>query len=251
MAAPNQRGGSGRKKTVIRRIEQQDARQVSYAKRRVGLFNKASELSVLTGAQLAALAFPPGGKVFSFGHPSVDPVVERFLAGEGLGACPMAQGAANGRFLAAEGAGAGAGEGAADEDNVKRLAQQLAEMRTELREVKKQTKRIDKAMAKERAAGDQIAAWVDPKARDMGDEDMAAFFATLLKVKTDVSDRGWRQSYSNGLWRCRHRSSLPGWRWRSRCLSRTPKKRRSKPVSIGSSKIIHAWTIVPQSVCRQ
>ncbi|XP_073352135.1 uncharacterized protein [Aegilops tauschii subsp. strangulata] len=189
MAAPNRRGGSGRKKTVIRRIEQQDARQVSYAKRRVGLFNKASELSVLTGAQLAALAFSPGGKVFSFGHPSVDPVVERFLAGEGLGAFPMAQGAANGRFLAAEGAGAGAGEGAADEDNVKRLAQQLAEMRTELREVKKQTKRIDKAMAKERAAGDQIAAWVDPKVRDMGDDDMAAFFATLLKVKTDVSDR--------------------------------------------------------------
>ncbi|KAM3355321.1 hypothetical protein ACQJBY_025854 [Aegilops geniculata] len=189
MAAPNRRGGSGRKKTVVRRIEQEDARQVSYAKRRVGLFNKASELSVLTGAQLAALAFSPGGKVFSFGHPSVDSVVERFRAEEGLGAFPRAQGAANDRFLAAEGAGAGAGEGAADEDNVTRLAQQLAEMRAELREVKKQRKRIDKAMAKERAAGDQIAAWVDPKARDMGDDDMAAFFATLLKVKTDVSDR--------------------------------------------------------------
>ncbi|VAH86408.1 unnamed protein product [Triticum turgidum subsp. durum] len=181
MAAPNRRGGSGRKKTVIRRIEQEDARQVTYAKRRVGLFNKASELAVLTGAQVAALAFSPGGKVFSFGHPSVDSVVERFLPGERLGACPRA----NGRFLAAE----GAVEGAADEDNVNELAQQLAEMRAELMEVKKQRKRIDKAMAKERAAGDQIAAWVDPNVRDMGDEDMAAFFAMLLKVKTDVSDR--------------------------------------------------------------
>ncbi|EMS50619.1 Agamous-like MADS-box protein AGL62 [Triticum urartu] len=191
MAAPNRRGGSGRKKTVVRRIEQEDARHVSYAKRRAGLFNKASELAVLTRAQVAALAFSPGGKAFTFGHPSVDSVVERFLAGEGLGACPRAQGAANDRFLAAEGAGAGAGagEGAADEDNVKRLAQQLAEMRAELTEVKKQKKRIDKAMAKERAAGDQIAAWVDPKVRDMGDDDMAAFFATLLKVKTDVSHR--------------------------------------------------------------
>lgn len=44
-------------------------------------------------------------------------------------------------------------------------------------------------MAKERATGDKIAAWVDPDARDMGDEDMAAFFAALMQVIDVVSER--------------------------------------------------------------
>ena len=71
MAAPNRRGGSGRKKIVIRRIEQEDARFVCYSKRRQGFFSKATDLAVLTGAQVAALAFSPRGRAFSFGHPSV------------------------------------------------------------------------------------------------------------------------------------------------------------------------------------
>lgn len=44
-------------------------------------------------------------------------------------------------------------------------------------------------MAKERATGDKIAAWVDPDAHDMGDEDMAAFFAALMQVIDVVSER--------------------------------------------------------------
>uniref|UniRef100_M8CJ54 Agamous-like MADS-box protein AGL62 n=1 Tax=Aegilops tauschii TaxID=37682 RepID=M8CJ54_AEGTA len=178
MAAPNRRGGSGRKKTVIRRIEQEDARYVCYSKRRMGLFTKATDLAVLTGAQVAALAFSPTGRAFSFGHPSVDSVVERFLAGEAAGAAAREEGAADDRLLAGE----GAGEGAAGEDKkLENLLQEFNELRTELAEVKKWTKRTDKAMAKERSAGDQIAAWFDPKVRDMGDEDMAAFFAALMQ----------------------------------------------------------------------
>ncbi|KAM3355455.1 hypothetical protein ACQJBY_025936 [Aegilops geniculata] len=182
MAPPNRRGGSGRKKTVIRRIEQEDARYVCYSKRRMGLFTKATDLAVLTGAQVAALAFSPTGRAFSFGHPSVDSVVERFLSEEGAGAGAREEGAADDRLLA--------GEGAAGEDKkLEKLLQEFNELRTELAEVKKWTKRTDTAMVKERSAGDQIAAWFDPKVRDMGDEDMAAFFAALMQVKNDVSDR--------------------------------------------------------------
>ena len=83
-----------------------------------------------------------------------------------------------------------AGEGAAGEDEkLEKLQQEFDELRTELAELKKRTKRTDKAMAKERSAGDQIAAWFDHKARDMGDEDMAAFFAALMQMKDAVSDR--------------------------------------------------------------
>ena len=171
MAAPNRRGGSGRKKIVIRRIEQEDARFVCYSKRRQGFFNKATDLAVLTGAQVAALAFSPRGRAFSFGHPSVDSVVERFLAGEAAGAAAREEGAAG------------------EDEKLEKLQQEFDELRTELVELKKRTKRTDKAMAKERSAGDQIAAWFDPKARDVGDEDMAAFFAALMQMKDAVSDR--------------------------------------------------------------
>ncbi|KAF7034077.1 hypothetical protein CFC21_045129 [Triticum aestivum] len=182
MAAPNRRGGSGRKKIVIRRIEQEDARFVCYSKRRQGFFSKATDLAVLTGAQVAALAFSPRGRAFSFGDPSVDSVVKRFLAGEAAGAGAREEGAADHRLLAGEGA-------AGEDEKLEKLQQEFDELRTELVELKKRTKRTDKAMAKERSAGDQIAAWFDPKARDMGDEDMAAFFAALMQMKDAVSDR--------------------------------------------------------------
>ncbi|XBI69357.1 hypothetical protein VPH35_048434 [Triticum aestivum] len=82
MAAPNRwgGGGSGWKKTVIRRIEQDNALHVCFSKGRVGFFSKASDLAVLTGIQVAALTFSPDDNAFSFGHPSADTVVERFLA---------------------------------------------------------------------------------------------------------------------------------------------------------------------------
>ena len=131
---------------------------------------------------MAALAFSPRGRAFSFGHPSVDSVVERFLAGEAAGAGAREEGAADDRLLAGEGA-------AGEDEKLEKLQQEFDELRTELVELKKRTKRTDKAMAKERSAGDQIAAWFDPKARDMGDEDMAAFFASLMQMKDAVSDR--------------------------------------------------------------
>nr|XP_043635125.1 agamous-like MADS-box protein AGL62 [Erigeron canadensis] len=53
--------------------------QVAFSKRRTGLFKKAAELCVLTGAQIAILTQSPGGRIFSFGHPNVDVVIDRFL----------------------------------------------------------------------------------------------------------------------------------------------------------------------------
>ncbi|KAI3826509.1 hypothetical protein L1987_00557 [Smallanthus sonchifolius] len=69
----------GRKKIEIKKIEETNSRQVTFSKRRTGLFKKASELCVLTGAQVAILVSSPGGRVFSFGHPNVDALVDRYL----------------------------------------------------------------------------------------------------------------------------------------------------------------------------
>ncbi|KAI5661215.1 hypothetical protein M9H77_20538 [Catharanthus roseus] len=50
--------------------------QVTFSKRRAGLFKKANELVTLCGAEVAFIVFSPGGKVFSYGHPDVETLTE-------------------------------------------------------------------------------------------------------------------------------------------------------------------------------
>ncbi|KAI4323975.1 hypothetical protein L6164_023544 [Bauhinia variegata] len=53
--------------------------QVTFSKRQNGLFKKANELRSLSAAEVALIIFSPRNKVFSFGHPSVNHLVNRFL----------------------------------------------------------------------------------------------------------------------------------------------------------------------------
>ena len=69
----------GRKKIPIQKIESKQALQVTFSKRRQGLFKKASDLSILCGVPIAVIAFSPAGKPFSFGSPSVYAVLDRYL----------------------------------------------------------------------------------------------------------------------------------------------------------------------------
>ena len=59
------------------------SRLVTFSKRRNGLFKKANELAILCGAEIAIIVFSPGGKPFSFGHPSVHAITQRFLQDDG------------------------------------------------------------------------------------------------------------------------------------------------------------------------
>lgn len=56
----------GRGKIEIRRIENKTTRQVTFAKRRAGLFKKTHELAVLCDAQIGLIVFSSSGKVFEF-----------------------------------------------------------------------------------------------------------------------------------------------------------------------------------------
>ncbi|KAJ4831922.1 hypothetical protein Tsubulata_043806, partial [Turnera subulata] len=77
----NGRKSKGRQKLEMVKIAKESNLMVTFSKRRSGLFKKASELATLCGAEIAILVFSPGRKVFSFGHPSVEQVIERYLTG--------------------------------------------------------------------------------------------------------------------------------------------------------------------------
>ncbi|XP_022762147.1 MADS-box protein AGL71-like [Durio zibethinus] len=57
-----------RKKIQIKKIDNIAARQVTFSKRRIGLFNKAHELSTLCDAEIALLVFSPIGKLFEYSN---------------------------------------------------------------------------------------------------------------------------------------------------------------------------------------
>ena len=90
-----------------------------------GLFNKASEQALLTGAQVAVVGLMPGGKAFSFNDSSIDVVVNHFRVGDGF----------------------------ADNNWLQTLRRQHGQMRTGLAERKKRMKSADEALLQEHAVG--------------------------------------------------------------------------------------------------
>ncbi|URE42516.1 hypothetical protein MUK42_15301 [Musa troglodytarum] len=60
------RRGMAREKIQIKKISNATARQVTFSKRRRGLFKKAEELSILCDAEVALIVFSSTGKLFEF-----------------------------------------------------------------------------------------------------------------------------------------------------------------------------------------
>nr|AXR70639.1 MADS-box 17 [Momordica dioica] len=75
---------SGRQKVEMKKMKNESNRQVTFSKRRSGLFKKATELSTLSGAEVAIVVFSSGRKVYSFGNPNVESVLDRFLTNNPL-----------------------------------------------------------------------------------------------------------------------------------------------------------------------
>ncbi|XP_073059620.1 agamous-like MADS-box protein AGL29 [Primulina eburnea] len=80
MAPPKgNRKSLGRRKIEMKLIADENARVVTFSKRRNGLFKKATELSTLCGAKIAIIVFSPCKRAYSFGSPNVDYVTDQFL----------------------------------------------------------------------------------------------------------------------------------------------------------------------------
>ncbi|XVE66606.1 hypothetical protein DITRI_Ditri08aG0092000 [Diplodiscus trichospermus] len=66
-----------RQKIQIKKIDNTAARQVTFSKRRRGLFKKAHELSTLCDAEIALLVFSATGKLSEYSSTSTGQVIER------------------------------------------------------------------------------------------------------------------------------------------------------------------------------
>nr|CAN68106.1 hypothetical protein VITISV_009637 [Vitis vinifera] len=67
-----------REKIKIRKIDNVSARQVTFSKRRRGLFKKAEELSVLCDAEVALIIFSSTGKLFDYSSSSMKDILGRY-----------------------------------------------------------------------------------------------------------------------------------------------------------------------------
>ncbi|VFQ68090.1 unnamed protein product [Cuscuta campestris] len=75
---PTKKQTRGRQKIAITKIVDRAQRQVTFSKRREGIYKKAAELSVICGAQVVVVFFSGKGKAFTCGYPSVGAVLRRF-----------------------------------------------------------------------------------------------------------------------------------------------------------------------------
>ncbi|XP_022896323.1 MADS-box protein SVP-like isoform X1 [Olea europaea var. sylvestris] len=66
-----------RQKIQIKKIDNLTARQVTFSKRRRGVFKKAQELSTLCDAEIALIVFSATGKLFHYSSSSMMELIER------------------------------------------------------------------------------------------------------------------------------------------------------------------------------
>jgi hypothetical protein len=143
----------------------------------VGYCHTENPKNTFDCAEVAAVAFSPDGKAFSFGHPSVESVLDRIRTSKYSSEAQVAaakDGSSGGRNQALE-----------------ELNRERGEVRAQLAAIKARNKAVDESLAKARAEGCQAAAWLEiaNDVSQMGAEDQVAFAAALAKVRADVAVR--------------------------------------------------------------
>ncbi|KAE8775449.1 hypothetical protein D1007_52006 [Hordeum vulgare] len=153
----------GRKKIPMERIEDANRLQVCFSKRRKGLVKKAFELSVLCGAQVALIVFSPAGKPYTYGHTSVDAVLDRFL-------------------LSSSGAAEVEAEAASQQTELSELLRQEEEL---IKARDAEARRGKELQAEVRAAG----VWIDGDMRRWELPELEATLAALERVQAEAANR--------------------------------------------------------------
>ncbi|XP_034922597.1 agamous-like MADS-box protein AGL62 [Populus alba] len=166
----------GRKKIEIKQIEEKSNLQVTFSKRRGGLVKKASELSLLCGAQVAVLAFSPGKKVFAFGHPDLDMVLDRYLSDSST-----------------------ARELGAVSNNDPQVQQWNKEYEEALKELEEEEKQVAMAEQWNKVCENDVNGrfWWDEPIDDMGLEELEEFVRAMEELKKNVAARANELTMAN------------------------------------------------------
>jgi len=69
----------GRQKIEMKLVESKDARYVTFSKRKLSLFNKATEFSSLTGSDVGIFLISPSGRPYSYASTSIENITHKFL----------------------------------------------------------------------------------------------------------------------------------------------------------------------------
>ncbi|PUZ69105.1 hypothetical protein GQ55_2G082200 [Panicum hallii var. hallii] len=163
----------GRQKIEIKPIQNEEARQVCFSKRRQGLFKKASELSILCGAMVGTIVFSAAGRSFSFGHPSIDEIISRFLNSVNP------NGPASG--------GPNHDNGGSVTDAVSKLNMELLELEQSLESEKKRKERLQEATEKE--MGGRMMQWLNANVFELGLDELQEFQRKLEEIQSIVKEK--------------------------------------------------------------
>ncbi|KAL8541648.1 hypothetical protein ACS0TY_002783 [Phlomoides rotata] len=157
----------GRQKIKIEKIEVKNHLQVTFSKRRSGLFKKASELCTLCGVEIGIIVFSPAKKVFSFGHPNVESIIDRFLARPAPNT--------NDPFLIVE---------AHRNAGLRELNQQLGQITEEVELEKKRGENLD-SMRK----ANQCQYWWESPIEKLGQEELEQVREAMEELKKNVNQQ--------------------------------------------------------------
>ncbi|KAM0867814.1 hypothetical protein ACQ4PT_041730 [Festuca glaucescens] len=150
-------------------IKNKKDRDVTFFKRRGGLFKGAADLSVLTGAKVVVVLERPNGKIHSFGAPSTKPIVDAFLSGAAPTG-PFADGATSTRIA--------------------RLQSEVARLDMEnMMAAKRNQLSIKRMMEIQDENPRMVANLVFSKEEDLSLEDLNRLFNGLMQVQGDIRRR--------------------------------------------------------------
>ncbi|KAK8561161.1 hypothetical protein V6N13_149662 [Hibiscus sabdariffa] len=173
MATPNQtktsKATKGRQKIQIKKLENESSRQVTFSKRRNGLFKKASELCVLCGTNIGIIVFSPKGKPFCFGHPNVDVILDRYFSEN-----PLED---NGSTTSST----------ATVPCFEEFNKECREALEKLEVEKKRTKEIEKENEEKKNKGQFW--WDDPIDNNMGIEELETYVKAMEELRNNVAGR--------------------------------------------------------------
>lgn len=168
----------GRRKIAIKPIANQNSRHVTFSKRRLGLFKKASELCILTGAEIAILVQSlKRQRLFTFGHPSADAVIDRYLTGKS----EEEESAGDNQF-----------------NFVQQSNEYYSQICRELETEKKNKEIIDESKMVNGNNGGGGGFWWNESTDDMGIEELEKFVSALEELKKKVNMRCDELSMING-----------------------------------------------------